>query len=69
LLGARPNDTRRYRKLTNMPHGMFGAVHQAADYSRGQTRPSDCAEVAERRRIDGSQLRDGRIDTSDERRT
>jgi hypothetical protein len=50
-----------------MPHGMFGAVHQAADDGRGQTRPSDCAEVAERRRIDGSQLRDGGIDTSGQR--
>jgi hypothetical protein len=50
-----------------MPHGMFGAVHEAADYGRGQTRPSDCAEVAERRRIDCSQLRDGGIDTSVQR--
>ena len=57
------NDSGSDRELTDMPHRVLSAMHEAADHRRRQLRPSDAAKLAERRRIDPSQLGDRGIDT------
>jgi hypothetical protein len=47
-----------------MPHRVLGAMHEAADHSRREPRPSDAAELTERCGIDLSQLHDGQVDAS-----
>ena len=64
LHGDRPDDTRRDGQLTDMPNCMLGAVREAADHRGRELRPSNAAELTERRRIDLSQLLDGRFDAS-----
>src|SRR5262245_28006563 len=46
---------------------MLGAMYEAADHGRRKLRPADGPEITEGRRINPSQLRDGRIDARIER--
>ena len=60
--GGSTDDTRRDRQLTYVAHRVLGAVSEAADHRRRELRPSDAAELTERRRIDVAQLLDGQVD-------
>jgi len=47
-------------------HGVFGAVHKAADDGRRELRPSHTAKVAQCIHIDRAEFRDGRVNSGRE---
>lgn len=63
----RTNNAHRDRQLPDMTHRVFGTVHQASDYRRGQLGATDAAKLTECRNIDRPQLCKRRVNSHGQR--
>src|SRR3954469_15574777 len=64
---VRPNDASGHRKLPDVTHRVFCAMHKTTDDRRRQLSPPDAAKVVQCGHIDGAQLRNACVNSARER--